>query len=191
MGPWQEPKNWNSANVASLRVQVFWRQHEKLCNRHIGNTGVSRVRRTQTPDFVQKAAMSDMYEVQAGKLAAEKGQSDVVKQFGQQMVDAHTKTTEELTGIVKSKNIKVDLPTKLDAKHQKLIDDLNSASPQDFDKTYAKQQVDGHQEAVHLFKKYAAKGDDADVKQFAEKTLPTIEHHLDEAKKLPSGPPSA
>jgi len=105
-----------------------------------------------TPDFVQKAAMSDMYEVQAGKLAAEKGQSDVVKQFGQQMVDAHTKTTEELTGIVKSKNIKVDLPAKLDAKHQKLIDDLNSASAQEFDKTYAKQQVDAHQEAMDLFK---------------------------------------
>jgi putative membrane protein len=143
-----------------------------------------------TPDFVQKAAMSDMYEVQAGKLAAEKGQSDAVKQFGTQMVDAHTKTTDELTGIVKTKNIKVDLPTKLDAKHQKLIDDLNSAV-EGFDKTYAKQQVDGHQEAVDLFKKYAAKGDDADVKQFAEKTLSTIEHHLDEAKKLPAGPPSA
>ena len=144
-----------------------------------------------TADFVQKAAMSDMYEVQAGKLATEKGQSDAVKQFAQQMVDAHTKTTEELTGIVKTKNIKVDLPTKLDAKHQKLIDDLNGAPAKDFDKTYVDQQVDAHQEAVHLFKKYAAKGDDADVKQFAEKTLPTIEHHLDEAKKLPAGPPSA
>lgn len=144
-----------------------------------------------TPDFVQKAAMSDMYEVQAGKLAAEKGQSDAVKQFGPQMVDAHTKTSDQLMGIVKTKNIKVDLPTKFDAKHQKLIDDLNSASAKDFDKTYANQQVDAHQEAVDLFKKYAAKGDDADVKQFAEKTLPTIEHHLDEAKKLPAGPPSA
>jgi putative membrane protein len=144
-----------------------------------------------TPDFVQKASMSDLYEVQAGKLAAEKGQSDAVKQFGMQMVDAHTKTTEELTGIVKTKNIKVDLPTKLDAKHQKLIDDLKSTAVEGFDKTYAKQQVDGHQEAVNLFKKYAAKGDDADVKQFAEKTLSTIEHHLDEAKKLPSAPPSA
>jgi putative membrane protein len=144
-----------------------------------------------TPDFIQNAAMSDMYEVQAGKLATEKGQSDAVKQLGQQMVDAHTKTTEELTGIVKTKNIKVDLPTKLDAKHQKLIDDLNSASADNFDKAYAKQQVDAHQEAVNLFKKYGAKGDDPDVKQFAENTLPTIQHHLDEAKKLPSGPPAA
>ena len=122
-----------------------------------------------TADFVQKAATSDMYEVQAGKLAADKGQSDAVKQFGQQMVDAHSKTTEELASIVKTKNIKVDLPPKLDAKHQKLIEDLNSAAAQDFDKTYANQQVDAHQEAVHLFKKYASKGDDADVKQFAEK----------------------
>jgi putative membrane protein len=144
-----------------------------------------------TPDFVQKAAMSDMYEVQAGKVAADKGQLDAVKEFGKQMVDAHTKTTQELTGIVKTKNIKVDPPTKLDAKHQKLIDDLNSASAEDFDKAYAKQQVDAHQEAVDLFKKYAGKGDDPDVKQFAEKTLPTIQHHLDEAKKLPAGPPSA
>ena len=132
-----------------------------------------------------------MYEIQAGKLAAEKGQSDAVKQFGQQVVDAHTKTTEELAGIVKTKNIKVELPTKLDAKHQKLIDDLNSASAESFDKAYARQQVDAHQEAVDLFKKYAARGDDPDVKRFAEKTRPTIQHHLDEAKKLPSGPPSA
>jgi putative membrane protein len=144
-----------------------------------------------TPDFVQNAAMSDMYEVQAGKLAAQKGQSDAVKQFAQQMVDAHTKTTEELTGIVKAKSIKVDLPTSLDSTHQKLIDELNSAAAQDFDKTYADQQVDAHKKAVGLFKKYAAKGDDAEVRQFAEKTLPTIEHHLEEAKKLPAGPPSA
>ena len=144
-----------------------------------------------TPEFIQKAAMSDMYEVQAGKIAADKAQSDAVKQFGQQMVDAHTKTTDELMGIVKSKNIKVDVPTKLDSEHQKLIDDLNSASAKDFDKTYASQQVDAHQNAVKLFKKYAEDGDDPDVKQFAAKTLPAIEHHLDEAKKLPSGPPSA
>jgi hypothetical protein len=53
------------------------------------------------------------------------------------------------------------LPTKLDAKHQKLIDDLNAASNADFDKTYANQQVDGHKDAVSLFDSYAKKGDNA------------------------------
>jgi putative membrane protein len=144
-----------------------------------------------TADFVQKAAISDMYEIEAGKIATQKGQSDAVKQFGQQMVDAHTKTTEELTGIVQQKNIEADLPTKLDSKHQKLIDDLNSASARDFDQAYAKQQVDGHEEALDLFKQYADRGIDADLKQFAQKTLPIIEHHLDAAKTLPAGPPPA
>jgi putative membrane protein len=138
-----------------------------------------------TPDFVQKAAMSGMYEVEAGKIAAAKGQADAVKQFGQHMVDAHTQLGEELKGIVQAENLKVELPTALDASHQKLIDDLNNASAADFDKTYAKQQVDGHKAAAKLFKHYSDKGDNQALKQFAAKTLPTIEQHLEEANKLP------
>jgi putative membrane protein len=136
-------------------------------------------------DFVQTAAMSDMYEIEAGKIANQKGQSPAVRGFGQMMVDAHSKTTQELTSIVKSQAIKVELPPKLDSKHQKLIDDLNSASNESFDSTYAKQQTDAHKEAVDLFEKYAKDGDNAELKKFAQTTLPVIQQHLDEAKKLP------
>jgi putative membrane protein len=146
-----------------------------------------------TPDFAEKAAMSDMYEVEAGKIATQKGQSDQVKQFGQHMVEAHSKTTEELKALVKAENIKVELPTKLDSKHQGMIDDLNEAKPEDFDETYAKQQVNGHEDAVDLFEKYAKDGDNGNLKQFAQKTLPIIKEHLDMAKKLPgeASPPSS
>lgn len=75
----------------------------------------------------------DFYEVEAGKLAIAKGQSDAVKAFGQQMVDAHTKTAEELKKIVQSENIKVALPAELDKKGGKLVADLNATA--DFDKT--------------------------------------------------------
>jgi putative membrane protein len=137
-----------------------------------------------TSDFVQTAAMSDMYEVEAGKIAGQKGQSDAVKQFGQNMVNAHSQTSEELKGIVQQQSIKADLPTKLDSKHQSMIDDLNKARA-DFDKTYAKQQVSAHEDAEKLFSKYADKGDNDAVKAFATKTLPVIKQHLEEAKKLP------
>jgi putative membrane protein len=137
-----------------------------------------------TPDFVQKAAMSDMYEIEAGKIAGQKGQSDAIKQFGQHMVEAHSQTTEELKGIVQQANIKVDSPTKLDEKHQRMIDDLNAAHTEDFDKTYAKQQVSAHEKAADLFSKYADKGDNDAVKAFAAKVLPVIKQHLEEAKKL-------
>ncbi len=137
-----------------------------------------------TPEFVQKAAMSDMYEVEAGKIAAAKGQSDAVKKFGQHMVEAHSETTAELKGIVQAEKIDVDLPAKLDEKHQHMIEDLNAAHDADFDKTYAKQQVSGHEKAVDLFESYAQKGDDAVVKAFAAKTLPVIKQHLAEAERL-------
>jgi putative membrane protein len=136
------------------------------------------------PEFVQKAAMSDMYEVEAGKIAAAKGQSGAVKQFGQHMVEAHSQTTAELKGIVQADKIDVELPAKLDDKHQRMIDDLNAAHEADFDKTYAKQQVGGHEKAEELFEKYAQKGDNASLKSFAAKTLPVIKQHLAEAKKL-------
>jgi putative membrane protein len=138
-----------------------------------------------TPHFVRKAAMSDMYEVEAGKIASEKGQSDAVKQFGKHMVEAHSKTTEELKAIVQAEKLNVESPDKLDDKHQGMIDDLNNAKPEDFDKTYAEQQVKAHKKAVKLFDGYAEDGENAAVKQFAANTLPTIKRHLEEAKKLP------
>jgi putative membrane protein len=137
-----------------------------------------------TPNFVQRAAMIDMYEVEAGKIASQKGQSDAVKQFGQQMVDAHTKTAEELKGIVQSENIKVELRAKLASKYQMMVDDLNNASAENFDATYVKQQVGTHKKAVGLFEDYSNKGDNAAVKQFTAKTLPVIKQHLEEARKL-------
>jgi putative membrane protein len=66
-----------------------------------------------------------------------------------------------------------------------MIDDLNAAHQEDFDKTYAKQQVSAHEKAEKLFSKYADKGDNAAVKAFAAKVLPVIRQHLEEAKKLP------
>jgi putative membrane protein len=137
-----------------------------------------------TPDFVKKAAMSDLYEVEAGKIASEKGQSEAVKQFGQHMVEAHSKTTEELKSIVTSEKLDMTLPDKLDKKHQKLINALNEAKPEAFDDTYAAQQVRAHGKAADLFDEYAEGGDNAALKQFAANTLPTIKEHLREAKKL-------
>ena len=140
-----------------------------------------------TPDFVQKAAISDMYEIEAGKIAAQKGQSDAVKQFGQQMTEAHTQTSTELKSIVEAEKINVKLPGQLDAKHQKMIDDLNAAKAEDFDKTYIDQQKGAHAKVVDLFEDYAEDGDNGAVKQFAAKTLPAIKGHLEMAEKMDKG----
>jgi putative membrane protein len=137
-----------------------------------------------TPGFVRKAAMSDLYEVEAGKIASEKGQSEAVKEFGRHMVDAHSKTSEELKGIVQAEKLDVVLPAKLNRERWKLIDALNNAKPGEFDKIYAKQQVKAHERAVELFDEYAEEGDNASLKQFAANMLPTIKQHREQAENL-------
>ena len=47
-----------------------------------------------------------------------------------------------------------------------------------FDKSYIKGQVSAHRDAIALFKKEIASGQDPDAKAFAQKTLPTLRAHL-------------
>jgi len=81
-----------------------------------------------TEDFVKTVAISDMFEVQSGQLASEKAQNGDVRSFGKQMVADHTKTSDQLKKLVADKDIKVELPAKLDAEHQTNLDKLNGLS---------------------------------------------------------------
>jgi putative membrane protein len=137
-----------------------------------------------TTDFVKKAADSDLYEVAAGKLASEKGQSEAVKQFGAHMVEAHTKTREELKGIVASEKLDVKIPAEPDKKRVEMLKALTDAKPEEFDALYIKQQVKAHAKADKLFDAYAERGDNPALKQFAANTLPVIKQHLKDAQKL-------
>jgi putative membrane protein len=107
-----------------------------------------------------------------------------VKEFGRHMVEAHSKTSEELKGVVEAEKIDVKLPTKLDKKRRKLIDALNNAKPEDFDRIYAKQQAKAHGRAAELFDVYAEKGNNASLRQFAANTLPAIKQHREQSEKL-------
>jgi putative membrane protein len=79
------------------------------------------------------------------------------------------------------------VPTTLDAKHQKIEDKLNSASPENFDKDYIKAQSKAHVQAIALFKNYADMGENAALRTFAQQTLPTLEKHKSEVDALMTG----
>jgi putative membrane protein len=139
---------------------------------------------TSTADkkFVRAAAQGGMAEVELGKLATEKGSSEDVKKFGQRMVDDHTKAGDQLKEIASSKGIPV--PIKLSAKDQMTKDRLSKLSGDEFDKAYMNDMVKDHTQDVSDFKRESSSGTDSDVKNFAATTLPTIEDHLREAKKI-------
>jgi putative membrane protein len=133
---------------------------------------------TSTKGFIDDAAISDMYEVQAGQLAAMRAQSPELKQFAQQMVDAHTQTRNELKRILAKSAPNFMLPMQLDVRRQTLLDDLKGAKDQDFDGRYIAQQINAHQEADILMRVYAKDGDNSEIKVFAAETLPKVDMHL-------------
>ena len=141
-------------------------------------------------DFVKKVAISDMFEIESNKLGQEKGNA-AEKSFASQMVTDHTKTSTELKGLVLSGKVKAELPAALDSSHQSKLDKLKGESGKDFSSDFDSMQVSAHKDAVSLFERYAKGGDNADLKNWAGKTLPTLKHHLEMAQNLSKSKQSA
>ncbi len=139
-----------------------------------------------TQTFVKNAAITDMFEIQAGQLAQDKADSAAYKDFGKMIVDDHTKTADQMKAM-QSRLQGTQIPTELDAKHKNLLAKLQSASGAGFENQFKSAQIDGHQDAIKMFENYAAKGDNADLKKFAQETLPTLKTHLQHAQALPKG----
>jgi putative membrane protein len=139
-----------------------------------------------TQDFVTQAAMGDMLEIESGKLAEQKTVDAKTKQFGRQLVTDHQKSTEELKLLITSGKVKADLPTAMDSSHQSKLDKLKGLSGVDFDKAFDDLQTSAHKDATSLFERYAKGGDNADLKAFASKHLPALQHHLKMAEELDS-----
>jgi putative membrane protein len=136
-----------------------------------------------TQDFVTEAASSDMLEIAAAKVAQQKGNADE-KKFAEQMTNDHTRTSTDLKGMVTSGEVRATLPTKLDDSAQKKLTELQDAKPQDFASYYDPMQVSAHKDAVSLFERYSKSGDNSKLKDWAGKTLPTLQHHLQMAEEL-------
>lgn len=150
-----------------------------------GATGViSAEMTTTTKGFAEAAAISDMYEIEASKIAATRATSPELKKFASEMVAAHTKTSAGLKAKLKEAKSDVVLPTSLDSRRQGMIENLKGAAPEDFDTRYTNQQVNAHQEAVILFRGYSESGDNPVLKAAAAETLPKIEEHLNHVKML-------
>ena len=144
------------------------------------------VHASTTADFVKEAATSDMFEIQSSQFAQERGNAKE-KTFGATMIKDHTKTTDDLKSMVGSGEVKAELPAALDSSHQSELDKLKSLKGRDFSSRYDEDQVSGHKDAVSLFERYAKGGDNPQLKDWAGKTLPILQHHLEMAQDLASG----
>jgi len=133
-------------------------------------------------EFVTKAAQGNSAEVELGKIVAAKSKDPSVKQFAQMMVKDHTTALNELQELAQTKNLNFndDLPD--DAKS--LQEKLSSDTGKQLDKDYMDGMVEDHQKDVQEFTDKSQNAKDPDVKQWAGKTLPTLQKHLEKAQQI-------
>lgn len=148
----------------------------------VGSTSAATMGAHDTGAFVSNAVQSDMYEIQAAKMAEQRSKNPEVKAFAKMMVTDHTKLSNEMKPLITAAG--QTPPTELDQRRKGFLDNLKAAPDADFDKTYIDQQVSAHDEALTLMQGYAKDGSDAGLKAAAGKAVPIIQKHSDEAKKI-------
>ncbi len=131
-------------------------------------------------EFAVMAADGGLLEEQLGRLAQSNAASEQVRAFGKQMIDDHGAANNELEMIAQKKNIAI--PESLSSDSKSTYDDLAKKKGADFDKAYCDAMVNDHKEDISLFKKEAEKGEDAELKSWAQNKLATLEHHLQMAE---------
>jgi len=132
--------------------------------------------------FFNNAAEAGLAEVEGGKLAQQKASTSEVKDFAARMVTDHGKVNEELKALAESKGATVStepsLMQKGELKALSLLDDK-------FDENYVDRMgVAAHESTIELFQDTIKNSEDADIKAFAEKTLPSLQEHLKMAQDL-------
>ena len=132
--------------------------------------------------FMNKAAQGGMAEVRMGQLAQQNAQSQQVKDFGSRMVTDHTAAGDKLKQVAGEKN--VTLPTQLSAKDQAMLDRMSKLHGDAFDKAYMHDMVQDHETDVAEFKHEEKAAKDPQLKDWVSSTLPTLEDHLAQAKKV-------
>jgi len=131
--------------------------------------------------FIRQAAIGGQAEVELGKLAQQKGNSEVVRDFGKRMVSDHSKAYDQLMHLHQDAN--PSIPKAPDPEHKRIRDELDKASGKDFDIAYLASQIQDHQKTANLLLWAISFGQSAELTKYATHTLPTVMAHLEIAKQ--------
>lgn len=133
-------------------------------------------------DLVIKAAHDNLFEIQAGELAAQKATNAEVKQFAEMMVRDHNQATELIQQVATERNI--TLPTDMGDQNQAVFTRLSDLSGAEFDRAYMNEMVNSHQKDIALARNQIQNGQDQELKALTTDKLPALEGHLQMAQDL-------
>lgn len=151
-----------------------------------GEPTVAGVDSTLTEDKEELLAFSarnNMLQIELGKMAAEKGSTDNLKQYGQELADWHTTKQQELQELAQQYG--VTLPQQMEEEQLEHVEEIRNAKPAEFDAEYWESVSKAQQEAIDEYDDNLKDLDEADASAFglwARNTQKELQARMEQAK---------
>lgn len=150
----------------------------------VGWAALAHAADDHSAEFVRKASMSNMFEIESSKLAQARASNPRIREFAAGMIDDHARAGKDMKEALAKSGLKLQPVTALDAEHREKLAEMREEKGEDFDEEYIEIQEDAHNDAVALFEDYAEHGKNAALRQFAATTLPTLRQHETRSNQL-------
>lgn len=146
-----------------------------------GSVSATSAKEQPGQQFITKAIEGNLAEVQLGQLAQQKGASDGVRSFGQQLATDHTAANQRATAV--AGQMGVTPPSEPNKQQKAVYDRMSKLSGDAFDRQFVKHMVDDHKKDIAEYQKEAKRRNDP-AAGYASETLPTLQQHLQTAQSL-------
>jgi putative membrane protein len=176
---WQNP---NATDQTRTNMQGTTQWDADRTGVRGGVQGSGQALRQADQDFLKEASTVNQKEIEFGRLGQRQASNDRVRQFAQKLIDDHTRAQDELTTLARSKNVQI--ASQLPQEHRQMVDKMNQMQGAEFDREFIKHMIQGHEQAIQKFDQHARTGEDAQLKAFAQRTLPILRNHLQTARDL-------
>jgi putative membrane protein len=152
----------------------------------VGMAAASTLGSHNAQAFVQNAAVSDLYEIEAGRVALERSIDPELRTVARRLTEDHQRSSRVMARRIAMAGVNIVPPHQLDQRRQGMIDNLRAADDASFDDVFLQQQVSAHQEALALHGGYAEQGDNLALRTVASAMRPVVAEHLRILKRLTS-----
>ena len=132
--------------------------------------------------LLEKAAEGQQIEISLGQLASERAVNDRVKDFGQQMVEDHKKSSQQVEQLALKGGVR--LSPGVSDEHRQKVNRLSQLSGHAFDSAYLDFILEDHETTVEEFQRLGKTIGDEGIKQWIASTLPTLQTHRDRARQV-------
>jgi putative membrane protein len=131
--------------------------------------------------FIKQAFRDNQTEIDLAAIGAAKAQNADLKALCEQLQKDHREANQELQSIAQKYGVAEEQTTRSEREVNKF--EKETSGPE-FDKQFATEMLKSHRKGIAKFENAAAKLQEADVKQYAEKMLPKLREHFQQTEKV-------